>query len=96
MVGRSTGTWIEREGLRTICLPSGIKETSISLKFAIAIGIPMIVRHSKIPVAMCVSASHQPATDHPDDIAEEGEDPGAWLVDQLTAEGPRRIARHTE
>ena len=51
-MGRATGTCIEREGLRTICLPSGIRETGISLKLAIPRGIPMIVMQSKIPVAM--------------------------------------------
>ena len=43
---------IDRSRLGTICLPSGIRETPISLKFAIASGMPMIVTHSRIPVAM--------------------------------------------
>ena len=61
-MGRSVGTWIEREGLLTICFPRGIRETGISLKLAIPSGIPMIVMQSRIPVATCVSASHQPAS----------------------------------
>ena len=50
-------------GLRsTISLPSGIRAIGISLKFAMAIGMPMIVMHKAMPVTMWVSAIHQPAT----------------------------------
>ena len=56
----------------------------------------MIVMHSKIPGGN-VSQREPPAGDNdPDDIAEEGEDPGVWLVDQLPAERPDGIARHSE
>src|SRR6478672_8593602 len=34
--------------------------------------------------------------DHPDDIANEREDPRVWLVDQLAAERPGGIVRHPE
>ena len=43
-------------------MPRGIRATGMSLKFAIAIGMPMIVMHKAMPVAMWVRAIHQPAT----------------------------------
>ena len=42
-------------------LPSGMSEIGIILKSAIAIGMPMIVMHSAMPLARWPSASHQPA-----------------------------------
>src|SRR6478752_7189025 len=44
----------------TICLPSGASEIGISLKFAMASGIPMMVMHNAIPVTRWPMVSHSP------------------------------------
>jgi hypothetical protein len=46
----------------TMTRPSGRSDTGISLRFARASGIPMIVTASATAVARCPMASHQPAT----------------------------------
>ena len=46
----------------TIRRPSGVSETGISLRFAQANGMPIIVTASAIAVTTCPIASHQPAT----------------------------------
>src|SRR5690606_1727836 len=48
--------------LGTISLPSGIRETGISLRLAIPIGMPMIETKSGIAVTTCPIASQIPAT----------------------------------
>ena len=42
----------------TISRPNGSRETGVSLKFASPSGMPMIVKHSSIPVRRCPSARH--------------------------------------
>ena len=79
----------------TISLPSGTSEIGISLKFATPSGMPMIVRHSAIPVVRWPSASHQPANDDPDHVAEQRARAGARLVDHRPPERPQRVSRRS-
>ena len=44
----------------TTSRPSGSSDIGMSLKLASPSGRPMIVRHSRMPVTRCASASHQP------------------------------------
>ena len=60
------------------------------------IGMPMIVRHRARPVAMWVSASHQPRRPRPDDVAQERQQAGGGLVDHLAAERPDGVVGHPE
>jgi len=60
-LGALEGIWVETSSASTISRPSGKSDTGMSLRFAIARGIPMIVTASAIAVSTCSIASHQPA-----------------------------------
>ena len=72
-------------------LPSGISETSMSLKFAMPSGMPMMVKHIATPVTTCPRASHQPQ-----DVAQQGHHPGIAVAHQPPAEREQREAGHPE
>ena len=84
------------QGLGTISLPSGIRAIGISLKFAMAIGMPMMVMHKAIPGDDVGERDPPAGDDQPDDVSEQSQQPRRRPLDHLPTERPGRVVRHPE